>query len=302
MDNLKSLMDKKQYSLVVKVTENAKDINDLFYRVSAFLALGKPEESLKVIDDNKDVLEHNLKILIKIHLEILCILGKFDDAYSKLKYYENLPYVSQEVEEILREMPNYIRQEEKRSYASTNYSDAQIGKLLCSKDQYEVLMGLDLIRDRDITPYNSIISNVMVNFAKQSVRSFALLLLVQKKVDRVYKFNHCGEVINVNPSELIPPFIGDEFNNLVRELDASFKNPSLSENAVQILSSHLLYIYPQYIEYDDPCLIEALYQLASSYLKSETDEDLDTRCFNLNLSKDKVEKYIEEISHSLEDF
>ncbi len=45
MDSLKSLMDKKQYDLVLKITETSKDAQSLFYRISALLALGKSKAS-----------------------------------------------------------------------------------------------------------------------------------------------------------------------------------------------------------------------------------------------------------------
>ena len=35
MDSLKTLMDKKQYDLVIKLTENSNDSIALFYRLSA---------------------------------------------------------------------------------------------------------------------------------------------------------------------------------------------------------------------------------------------------------------------------
>ena len=69
MDSLKSLMDKKQYDLVIKLTENSTDSTYLFYRISAFLALGKPLESLSVIENNRDILEKDLYILLKIHID-----------------------------------------------------------------------------------------------------------------------------------------------------------------------------------------------------------------------------------------
>ena len=46
MDSLKTLFDKKQYDLVLKITETSKDAQSLFYRISALLALGKSEEAL----------------------------------------------------------------------------------------------------------------------------------------------------------------------------------------------------------------------------------------------------------------
>ena len=57
MDSLKSLMDRKDYELVIKLTENSQDINYLFYRISAFLALGRGEAALETIKNNRMILQ-----------------------------------------------------------------------------------------------------------------------------------------------------------------------------------------------------------------------------------------------------
>ena len=116
MDSLKTLMDKKQYDLVIKLTENSQDALALLYRISALLAVGQSEQALIVIKGNRDILQTKLSLLIKFHIEILCLLGRYDEAYDELRYYQELPYESQEVEEILRAMPEYIRKEEKNRF------------------------------------------------------------------------------------------------------------------------------------------------------------------------------------------
>ena len=85
MDSLKSLMDKRQYDLVIKLTEDSQDMNYLFYRISALLATGKGEEALSVIKKNREILQGDLPLLMKIHIEILCLLNNFDEAYEEVK-------------------------------------------------------------------------------------------------------------------------------------------------------------------------------------------------------------------------
>ena len=97
MDSLKTLIDKKEYELVIKLTEGSKVPNDLFYRISAYIYLGKYEEALFVIQDHQQILESNLVSLSKAHINLLCALGRFDQAHATLDYYSNLPYQSQEV-------------------------------------------------------------------------------------------------------------------------------------------------------------------------------------------------------------
>lgn len=301
MDSLKSLMDKKQYDLVIKLTENTEDRTYLFYRISAFLALGNPLESLKVIEENRLLLQEDLSILIKVHIEILCILCKFDEAYQEMEYYKNLPYVSQQVEEILAALPKYIREEERKMNSSKEMNEEQVKKLLRSSEMNDVIIGLDIVRERDINRYLDDLKYLMVNHDLQSIRSFSLFVLVQKKVDGSFKFKHIDQIIDVVPRHLIPPFVGEPFNGLVRRLSIELKDPALSENAIQILSTHIMFIYPDAIPYSDDEIIEALYQISSTYLHSKK-EELKDRCSVKGLDVERVQQLIDEINISLTNF
>ena len=301
MDSLKSLMDKKQYDLVIKLTENSTDSTYLFYRISAFLALGQPLESLHVIENNRSILEKDLSILIKVHIEILCILCKFDEAYQEMEYYKNLPYVSQQVEELLASLPKYIREEERKMNSGKEMDDEQVKKLLHSSEMNDTIIGLDIVRERDASRFLEDLKWLMVNHDAQSIRSFSLFVLVQKGVEGHFKFKHIDKIIEVNPKELIPPFVGEPFNGLTRRLSVELKDPALSENAIQILSTHIMFIYPDNIPYSDDEIIEALYQISSTYLHSKK-EELKDRCFEKGLDVERVQQLIDEINISLENF
>ena len=139
MDSLKTLMDKRQYDLVIKLTENSNDAIALFYRLSALLAVGQSEGALNLIKSKKLILQNKLALLIKFHIEILCLLGRFDEAYLELKNYEEMPYDSQETEEILRSMPTYIRDAEKATYGAKRIDEDELRQRLLSKKDEDVL-------------------------------------------------------------------------------------------------------------------------------------------------------------------
>lgn len=302
MDSFKTLMDRKDYDLVIKLTEGSQDINHLFYRVTAFLAVGKGEEALSVIKNNRKILENDLPVLMKIHIEILCVLGKFDEAYDEVKYYENLPYVNQETEELLRDLPKFIRNEEKNAIASRDISNEKLKERLKSQDQNVVLPALDLIRDRDINMFLNEIQGVLLKFPKQSIRSFALLLLVQKKVDKEVSFNHLGNIIKVNPSEIDPPFVGSEFNEFIKAMNNEIKDPAVSQDAVQILSSYIIYMYPEQLNLNYSLLIEALRTISEEYLRVENQIPLSERCLNKGINLEEAEQLIQRIKDCLDDF
>ena len=301
MDSLKSLMDKRQYELVLKLTENSVDSTYLFYRISALLALGRAEESLKCLEDNRLILQKDLSLLIKVHIETLCLLGMFDKAYEEMKYYQNLPYSSQVVEELLAKLPEYIRAEEKKAYSSHELDDYQVSALARSDELNDAIIALDLIKNRNVNKFLDDLRWLMTNHPAQSIRSFALFVLVQKKVPGTFAFKHIDKNIEVEPSKLEPPFMGDWFNNLVKRLSIELRDTSVCENAIQILSSYLMFIYPDKIDYHDDIIVEALYQVASAYLHSKVN-DLENRCEEYNLSIDLVKELIEKINIALENF
>lgn len=301
MDNLKTLMDKKDYELVIKLTNSSQDINDLFYRISAFLAMGKPNEALKVINEHQYILENDLSILVKVHIEILCLLGKFDEARNELKYYENLPYQSQVVEETLRAMPDVIRQEEKKASSFHYLSEDEVIEKLRSKDNNDVLMALDIIKGRDVFTYLKDIYHVMTNNKDQLIRSFALLLLVQKEVDREVKFNHDGHIIIVNPKKLTPPFQGDNFNAFVKLIQMKFKDASLAQNAISILSTYILYIYPENLDHVDVNItLGALYIVCKEYMQDPI-KNIKRYAEEEGLDDLDLEAAVERINKSLQD-
>ena len=301
MDSLKTLIDKKEYELVIKLTERSETPNDLFYRISAFIYLGKYEDALYVIQDHQKILESNLVSLINAHINLLCALSRFDQAYSTLDYYANLPYQSQEVEEILRKMPEVIELEEKKQNTVRFYDDEQIEQYLTSDKLEDVLIGLDTVRNRDIFTFLPVLQKILVNHPHQMVRSYTLMLLVQKEVDRELKMKSLGEIIDVNPKHLNPPFTSVVFNRTAKLIDSEFKDPSLAQNAAQFLSEYEMFTYPRSIKDAPKDLCAALYIISRKYANSPL-ENVKEYCDALEVNEEtvtKITKRIEDILNQL---
>ena len=304
MDSLKTLMDKKSYDLVIKLTENSNDALSLFYRLSALLAVGQSEQALNLIYTKRIILQERLAILIKIHIEILCLLKRFDDAYNELKYYEELPYESQEVEELLRAMPDYIKKEEMNRGQRRMMDEEEIQKRLMSKDDEEVLSALDEIKNLRVEPYLLPILKIMRSYPRQVVRSFALLLLVNQKYDKEVDFLRDDKLIKVVPSSLEEPFSIPGFDSLQAfsfALQSMYHDPSIANNAMNIVSSYIIYIYPNSINYlPDESLIIFGY-LAKRMLQIEED-DLKEVCLSKKIDYAKVVSEIDKIDQVLKNF
>ena len=302
MDNLKTLMDKHQYDLVLSLTKDTKDINYLFYRITAFVALSRGEEALNCIKENRKILEGDLSLLVKIHIEILCLLNRFEEAYTELEYYKGLPYVSQQVEELMHDLPKLIKDEEKKAYMNKQLTNEEVKERLRSDSDDYVLPAIDMIRDRDLSQFVPELQNIMLNYSRQSIRSFALLLCVQKNLDQNLRFNHLGDIITVNPSKLEPPFVGDDFNKLVKKMQSEFRDPSLCEDAVHLYSSYLIYIYPNKLQESEDVQIEALRQISKEYLRVNDEKNLEDYCELKKISVDETKQLIQRIKIAIENF
>lgn len=304
MDSLKTLMDKKSYDLVLKLTENSNDALSLFYRLSALLAVGQSEQALNLIYTKRIILQERLAILIKIHIEILCLLKRFDDAYNELKYYEELPYESQEVEELLRAMPDYIKKEEMNRGQRRMMDEEEIQKRLMSKDDEEVLSALDEIKNLRVEPYLLPILKIMRSYPRQVVRSFALLLLVNQKYDKEVDFLRDDKLIKVVPSSLEEPFSIPGFDSLQAfsfALQSMYHDPSIANNAMNIVSSYIIYIYPNSINYSPNESLIIFGYLAKRMLQIEED-DLKEVCLSKKIDYAKVIREIDEIDRVLKNF
>ncbi len=304
MDSLKTLMDQKNYNLVIKLTENSNDAIALFYRLSALLAVGQSEEALNLIKTKRLIMQKRLSLLIKFHIEILCLLKRFDEAYEELKYYEELPYESQEVEEVLRSMPTYIRNEEKAAYKRP-IDDDELRKMLIKGNDGEILASLDRIKGLvDFTPFLLGILKVAQTHKRQVIRSIALLVLVYKKYDKEVKFLHHDQMINVIPAELDDPFIIPGYSSIEEfsyALQSEYHDPSIADNALNVISSYLLYNYPDKLNLSAEESLVIFGYVAKKMLKINID-DLESVCEKKGLDYSKVSKHVEEVEEDLTNF
>ena len=304
MDSLKTLMDKNQYDLVIKLTENADDATSLFYRIASFVAVGQIDNALNIILTKRDLLKKQLNLLIKFHIETLCLKGAFDEAYQALKYYEELPYENQEVEEILRAMPNYIRSAEKDRYKSHHVDEDELRKRLTSKNEDEVLGALDEIKSLPIHHFLPEVLNIVRSYPRKTIRSFALLLLLKSNYNQEVEFLHFDKIIKVNPSLLPEPFEVPgykDINQVSNALLKEYKDPTVAQNALQTLASYLLYIYPDRLQLNKNETIVVFAYIAKHLLQIDT-SDLESVCSSKKLDYAKISKTIKEIEESLNDF
>lgn len=272
MDSLKSLLDKKQYDLVLSLTRTSTDPEALIFRCSAFLALGKSSEALSILLDNRVALfKANPILTMKSTFELRFILRQFDEAYDDLKAFDEMPYVSQEVEEYLQTAPKIIRSNERGQNLADKYSAEDIERILkTSKDDYEVLTLLNYLEGNRFCDYIPLLKELLVSSRHPSVKTYALLLFISQHYDKEVAFTKNGMTYHVIPKKLKPPYLGEPFNGFMQYLQSQAPDPSLAGVASSLLNDYILDVYPEEAIHkaEDPLLLTALLKIAGDYLRN----------------------------------
>lgn len=298
MDSLKTLFDKKQYKLIVSLTENSNDETGLFYRLSSLTSLGEYSSALTLIEQHRKIFEKNMIALLKIHFEILFQLNEFDKAYKEIEYYQSCPYVSQEVEEYLTLLPKIVRSAEKGVAFQKDVSNEELITIfLTNTDDYEVLLAMEKIKSADKTPFISSLVKVCLseNRLHPYVRTYALLILVDAKYNKELSFPKNGKTYHIVPCNLFTPYTGIEYNNFIKKMTNLCRNPSLTNVAINMLNEYVMNCYPDNIfGKNDDLLLASLIALADSYFSTNEDINFIAKELNLNIEEVKNEKKIME--------
>ena len=281
MDNLESLFNKKEYALILDLTKDSKDPKELLMRISCLVIQGKIDEALDEIEKNQSLIENEYQLrLMKTHFELLLSKKLFDEARLALKHYENLPYVSQEVEEFMRDMKTRIEDESHpKSHQSFDLDEiydvleketdsAKISQVLFSLKNYNLNIYIDslkiFLKREDVNP----------NF-----RTYALIVLVDAKFDEEVGFLSRNGLILVNPARITPPFMTPAFNETCKLITEKCNHDvSMIETALHLFNCYVIDTYPEDIYKDVPELLSSAFiRIAESYLNklhSSFDEEV----------------------------
>ena len=265
------MFEKGEYEKILEITQGAKEPQEIFIRISSLIQLGRRQEALSSLLHHREGLFKVRPIVtMRADFELRFALGQFDEAYDDLEYFKNLPYVNQEVEEELRELPQRIRAEEKAYLLRDASKKEDLSKLLENKDPYAVLGALSEIGRKGIKGYEEQIKSILVSNAHHDVKVFALEVLVLWKYEEEVVLLEDGERKTVKPSLLVSPFEDDSYRSL-RESCKDVPDSSLRGVANGILDQLVMACYPNSPFQDRHLDLqrEALLSLAKEYLGQE---------------------------------
>lgn len=280
-----------KYQQIINKLKDTKNNDELFILLNAYINEKLYEDAIKLIENNSQLVKEKPLHIIKLHIELLLSLELFDEASIAYKKYLELPYISQEVEEYLKEIPSLIEERKdvnkNKTYTideideilTTHYDQGKIMDVLFSLDNYNIL--------KLLTPIEIFLLRKDVH---PSLRTYALISLVSNNISSPVQILKDGNKITVVPNKLKPPFCDDNFRKVIKYIESElYKDPSVQQIAFQLLNNYVLDCYPDDVlndvDLNEFCL--ALTSLAKDYLSIANDDVTNDQL------KQKIKKVLE---------
>ncbi len=299
MDSLQKLFDQRKYDLLLSITEGTLDANSLWYRLRSLIALGKNESALSLIEDHLPSFAEYITQVIDIHMDLLCSLGRYEQTYEKLEKYDDLGYISMELEEKIKDwrhslfIKGHSLDLKRRDFVTVEYK-----KILRDYKSVQPAELLELMSRLTELNISYMIKDIQKLFMDESfndyLKTYLLLVLVKYKQQHEYTFAKRGAIYTINPYELDPPYVLPKYHDLVNKIKELDKSPYIFNVARSLLDAYIMDIYPMDIEEDEIDLHAAAFiVIANKYLC--LDPSLEKYATLAKVKEDVLDNKIEEI-------
>ncbi len=270
----KKLLDEHKYEEIISLTNNKEDVNSIIYRITALASLSRYKDALKELKTHNELLyKNNPLVTMKLHLELLLTLNMYVEAISIFKEYSERPYISQQVEEFLKEVPNLIIKSQKQNEAKDLFLDEdKVNELFInSKDEGMLTNAIYHLKKLDINPYLSSLSKLLKrDDISDDVKTLALLILVIKKVNKDLVLTKNKKEYRINPNKLVAPFAEKQYKEIMQSIIKLSKDPTIESVATNLFNQYVLNCFPGLIYNDSTHKMSvAFIALAKRYLKEE---------------------------------
>ena len=249
----------------------------LMLDLAKLLQEGKGKEAMDfIIAHRKELYDYDAEKTLRANFELRFMLHQFDEAYDDYDYFSSLPYVSQSVEEMLRGLPKLIRGNELASHSGDHFDEEEAHAALTDgEDPYAILGVLQSLKSRDIQPFVDDIYPILSSDIHEDVKTFALFLLVDKKIDHDCLLIKRDKSYKINPIKLGNPFNSESYLKGYQATQKE-KDASRSGVALELLDQLTLSLYPEkvYKEEEFDLFYRCLMLLSDLYLGLALPENL----------------------------
>jgi hypothetical protein len=291
-ETIKSLFEKGEYQKLLSDTFPFCSTDDLIYRLESFWRTGNVTLAWELIDSKRVDLEKNLPLFMEVHLDLLKSKGDLSLCIKEYEHYMDLPYHSQEIEEMLKAFHLFIINPKKEE--NKGKSIQVIKKLLSSPKEENIWSGLYSLDSKNTKNVIEELVKLLTSNHSANIKTFALLNLVSLKYENEVVIEKNGFVYKVIPSIIEPPFIGPTHEKALQILSKMDKDPSFFQMATNLYKQYIVACYPENpLEDRLNEVITSLGVLVKRYMG--LDEKIDLICEQYKITKNVLMATSEEI-------
>ena len=290
MNKYEKMFENGEYLEIINELELNKEPENIWLVVDSYVQINQIDNAIRTIENNRDILlKDDPKKTMFLNIDLLILNNDFVRALKTLALFEELPYISIEIEELLPELKDYIyKSMNKKSSSITN---ADIIKSLNNYDNQEMLLrSLYEIEKRDYKPFFNDLKNILVSEnVNDNIKTLILILLSEKKCNEEIEIKKNNFEGNVIPSHIKPIITTKEIEVLINNL-IDEKDITVLKCLQVMLTSYFLSIYPKSLSNSE----EEKYVYAYYLLVLELFDKDKANAFNLikkhNFDVEEIEK------------
>lgn len=290
MNKYEKMFENGNYLEIITELELDKNPENIWLVIDSYVQINQIDNAIRTIENNRDILlKDDPKKTMFLNIDLLILNNDFVRALKTLSIFEELPYISIEIEELLPELKDYIyKSMNKKSSSITN---ADIIKSLNNYDNQEMLLrSLYEIEKRDYNPFFNDLKNILISEnVNDNIKTLILILLSEKKCKEEVKIKKNNFEGNVIPSQIKPIITTKEIERLINNL-IDEKDITIIKCVQDMLTSYFLSIYPKGLSKND----EEKYAYAHYLLALELFDKDKSNAYNLiedhNFNIEEIEK------------
>lgn len=304
MNKLNDLINKQDFKTIINDYKDSKNIEEMFAYALALGIEGETKKADEYFKNNFVILSNQPVRLITSHIGIFLYTNDFLMAEKILQYYEDKPYISQEVEETFIEQKQLIEKKKQESYKTKGYSSIeQIKEDLNSNDDIKIQKAIMGMQDYRIDPFITFIEKILINSSlKITTRTLALIILYIQKYDKEVPFYYFvkKEIIKIKPSEISYKDyekLANRFNNKLNDV----KNVSVVDAFISCLRVLDMMFFPFDNPYSDDVIYLGLLKNCYALYQLDTSE-IDKQIHNQNISEKEINDLINILNEGASNF
>ena len=303
MAKIDELLKQQNYNKIIELYADSNDIEEMFAYAISLAVLSRCKEADDYFIRHNDILINQPVRLINSHINTYLFINDFSNARRVLEYYENKPYISQEVEECFIAIKSKISQLEKQSLQRDDLDIVTIKKYLASKNDSLIQKAIMKMRDYKIDLFVSELKKILVDSSlKASTRMLTLMILKIENCKGVFDFYYFIEnkILSVDLNDIA---LIDYQTYSMRFSDRllTINNSSVQETFIGYLQTFDMMFFPYPCPYNDDAIFFGLLLYCYELYALDTTE-IKKKIANNKISLNDIESINLLLTNQIKDF